>query len=413
MRHLFNSTASLPCLGVMALLAGCGGKGGSNQPVPPATGSGGSGGSPASSGGSSGSGAGQGGSPGTGGTPSPGTGGTPSPSAGGAGGQAAGGVGGNAAPDSPGAGGAPSAAGAMRIFWIDVEGGQATLVSSPTGETLLADAGWAGARDSGRIAAVVEKELGKKQLDHLLVTHYHVDHVGGVGSVAQRLPVMQFIDHGSSVEGGDGGYRGAIGNSKRLSVKPGDKIMLGAVEIQILTSGGQVIANPAAAANPNCAGAQVKNDQQDEDPQSVGFIARYGKFEFVALGDLTWGVEHRLACPNNLVGEIELFQASQHGSAESNAPQLIRGLAPLVAVINNGASKGGSAMAFQSLRSSPGLKDIWQIHRASGAGNTEDALIANPGGADQAHWIKATIEADGKFTVTNGRTMESRPYDSR
>jgi beta-lactamase superfamily II metal-dependent hydrolase len=301
----------------------------------------------------------------------------------------------------------------MRIFWIDTEGGAATLIASPTGETLLADTGWS-ARDAGRITAVLEKEIGKTQLDHLLITHYHVDHVGGLASLVQRMPAMQFIDHGPSVEGGDGGYRGAIASGKRLSVKPGDRIMLGGVEIQILTSAGNVLAAPAgAAANPACAGATVKNDQQDEDPQSVGFLARFGKFEFVDLGDLTWGVEHRLACPSNLVGTIELFQASQHGSAESNPPQLIRAMAPIAAVVNNGANKGGAAMAFAALRTSPDLKDVWQMHRAPGAGNSEDALIANPGTPDQAHWLKATIQADGSWTITNGRTGQSRAYQSR
>ena len=172
---------------------------------------------------------------------------------------------------------------------------------------------------------------------------------------------------------------------------------------------------PQAVANPLCQGAQVKNDQADEDPQSLGFIARYGKFELVALGDLTWGVEHRLACPMNRLGQAEIFQASQHGSNESNPPQLVHALAPLAIVVNNGAGKGGAPMALQTFRSSPGMKDVWQIHRAGAAGsaNTEDALIANPDGTDQAHWLRATVNADGQFTITNGRTMMARSYQAR
>jgi competence protein ComEC len=390
--------------GSLLALAACGSK---TPSSPPPSGSGGAI-APGAGGGSGGTSAGAGGITGTGGAALPadaagagGSTGTPEVDSG-AGGAPAGGAGGGAAPGA-----------AMRIFWIDTEGGAATLIASPTGETLLADTGWS-ARDAGRIMAVLEKEIGKIQIDNVLVTHYHVDHVGGLASLVQRMPAMQFIDHGASVEGGDGGYRGAIGNGKRLSVKPGDKVMLGAVEIQILTSAGKTIPAPAgAAANPACAGATVKNDQQDEDPQSVGFLARYGSFEFVDLGDLTWGVEHQLACPSNVVGTIELFQASQHGSAESNPPQLIRALSPIAAVVNNGSNKGGAAMAFQALRTSPDLKDVWQMHRAPGAGNSEDALIANPGTPDEAHWLKATIESDGRWSMTNGRTGQSRAYQSR
>ena len=169
--------------------------------------------------------------------------------------------------------------------------------------------------------------------------------------------------------------------------------MLGEVEITIVTAARQVVEPlPSAAANPLCAGAQTKNDGNDEDPQSLGFLARFGSFEFVDLGDLTWGVEHRLACPMNRIGQVEIFQSSQHGSTESNPPQLVHALAPLAIVVNNGASKGGEPRRCRCSATSPGMKDVWQVHRANAAGanNTEDALIANTGGADQAHWIRAT-----------------------
>jgi competence protein ComEC len=315
----------------------------------------------------------------------------------------------------PPADAAPAGPG-MRIYWIDVEGGAATLLVSPAGETFLVDAGWSGSRDRDRIVSVLEKEVGKKQVDYFVATHYHGDHIGGIGELASAVPIMNFIDHGNSVEGGDGEYRGAIGPMKRRSVRPGDKIMLGAVEITVVTAGGQVVsALPGALPNPMCTGAQTKSDQQDEDPQSVGVLARFGKFEFVDLGDLTWGVEHRLACPMNRLGQVEIFQSSQHGSTESNPPQLVHALAPQAIVVNCGASKGGSSGALQVFRGSPGIKDVWQVHHAAGAGaaNSEDALIANPAGADNAHWIRATIEPSGAFQITNGRTGLSRSYQSR
>ena len=202
----------------------------------------------------------------------------------------------------------------LRIYWIDVEGGGATLLVAPTGESLLFDAGWSGARDTGRIVRVLDAEVGGKKLDTFVASHYHVDHVGGIGDLAGAVSIANFVDHGASVEGGDSGYRGAIGNGKRTSMMAGQKLMLGEVEITIVTSAGRVLDAPAgAAANPLCAGAQEKNDQQDEDPQSLGFIARYGKFELVALGDLTWGVEHRLACPRTAWARPRSSRAASTG----------------------------------------------------------------------------------------------------
>ena len=133
----------------------------------------------------------------------------------------------------------------------------------------------------------------------------------------------------------------------------------------------------------------------------------------MALGDLTWGVEHRLACPMNRIGEIEIFQASQHGSTESNPPQLVHALAPLAIVVNNGAGKGGEASALQVFKRSPGMKDLWQIHRSNGAGaaNTEEALIANTGNTN--HYIRAAIQSNGAFTIENPRTGMSRSYQAR
>jgi competence protein ComEC len=386
---------------------GSGGRGGA-----PGTGgaTGGSGGAAGSTGGSAGgTGGGTGGSAGT-----PGTGGAGG--SGGSGGSPAGGTGGPP-PDGAGPADVPmTGAKPLRIYWIDVEGGGATLLVAPTGESLLFDAGWSGARDTGRIVGVLDSEVGGKKLDTFVASHYHVDHVGGIGDLARAVTIANFVDHGASVEGGDTGYRAAIGNGKRTSMMAGQKLMLGAVEITVVTSAGRVIDAPAgAAANPLCQGAQEKSDQQDEDPQSLGFIARYGTFELVALGDLTWGVEHRLACPMNRLGQAEIFQGSQHGSIESNPPQLVHALAPQAIVVNNGASKGGAAMALQVFKAAPGMKHVWQVHRsmAAGTANTEDEFIANPGGADQAHWLRATVEADGKFTITNGRTMMSRSYQSR
>ncbi len=301
----------------------------------------------------------------------------------------------------------------MQIYWIDVEGGAATLLVAPGGQTLLMDAGWGDNRGGAARVGPVLEEVGAKQLDYFLASHYHVDHLSGVGSLARAIPILSFIDHGMNTEGSDYGY-GAAAAGKRKSSKPGDKLQLGEVEVTIVSGARQVIAPlPGARPNPLCEGAQTKNDGNDEDPQSLGFLARFGSFEFVDLGDLTWGVEHQLACPMNRLGEIEIFQSSQHGSTESNPPQLVHALAPQAIVVNNGAGKGGQAGALQVFKRTPGMKDLWQIHRSNAAGeaNTEDALIANTGNTN--NYLRATIQPDGSFTIFNPRTEMSRSYKSR
>jgi competence protein ComEC len=336
------------------------------------------------------------------------------------------------APATPGTGGTPAMpppvdpAASFRIYWIDAEGGAATLLISPSNETLLADTGWTGARDVDRIVALLEQETGKRKLDYFLATHYHDDHIGGAPELAAAVTITNFIDHGATVETSDEFdvyYRTALmkamAAAKRITAQPGMKIMLGPVTLTIATAAGKTASLPTAAPNPACAGATVTQDDPDEDPQSIGFVARWNAFDFVALGDLTAGAEHKLACPMNQLGPIDLFQASQHGSDESNAPQLLRGLGPQVIVFNNGVDKGGDAVVFERARANPGIKDVWSLHRKPRNGataNADEALTANinsAGGADQGFFIRAAIKGDGTFTVTNGRTNQARSYTAR
>jgi competence protein ComEC len=410
---------------MLAVGAGCQ----TAQPAPPSTSAPGSGGRPSGGGGSGGS------------TASP-TGGASGGNSGGGGNLGSSNLDATLTPPAdaapiPGTSGAsgtgdapamppPDPAATFRIYWIDAEGGAATLLISPSNETLLADTGWTGARDVGRIVAVLERETGQRKLDYFLATHYHDDHIGGAPELAAAVSITNFIDHGPTVETGDEFdvyYRTALmkamAAARRITAQPGMKIMLGPVALTIAAAAGKVASLPTAAANPACAGATVTADDPDEDPQSVGFVARWNSFDFVALGDLTAGAEHKLACPTNQLGPVDLFQASQHGSDESNAPQLLRGLAPQVIVFDNGADKGGDAVVFERARANPGIKDVWSLHRKPrnpATANADEALTANINGAgapDQGFFIRAAIKADGSFTLTNGRTNQSRSYTAR
>ena len=294
------------------------------------------------------------------------------------------------------------------------------MIVTPTGETILVDAGWAGDRDPNRIVTVLKNEVQAKQLDYLITTHYHSDHVGGVPTLAGLFPIARFVDHGDTVEPGASfnNYL-AVASAARTIVKAGDKLTFGDVELTIVTAAGQVVDPPLPGAlpNANCAGATMKSDVGGaENPMSVGFVLRYRKFDFVDLGDLTWNVEQKLMCPTNRIGLADLYQVNHHGLDLSSSPQLVHGLAPIVAVMNNGATKGGAPTAFDILRASPGLLDLWALHRVTANDaqhNADETLTANVATPDAAHGIKAVVLSDGTFTLTNARNGTSRTYTAR
>jgi beta-lactamase superfamily II metal-dependent hydrolase len=322
-------------------------------------------------------------------------------------------------------GAAAGDSGVLRIYFVDVEGGQATLFVGPSGQSMLVDAGWPGAdrRDALRIAAAA-RDAGVTKIDYLVTTHYHVDHVGGVPNVAAILPVGTFVDHGESVER-DGSqaalltaYANARGSSGHLVAKPGDTIPLAGLDVQVVAAGGKVVdrALPGGGtANPLCAGFQPKETDTGENALSVGTLITYGKFRTIDLGDLTWNVEQQLACPANLVGPIDLYLTTHHGSDKSGPAVLVQALRPRVAIMNNGAHKGGSVSTWQIVHDSPGLEDLWQLHRAldsDQAHNVSDTRIANPD-ESTSYWLLVVARQDGSFTVSNQRTGETKSYAAR
>lgn len=349
--------------------------------------------------------------------------GTASPS-GGAGASAGGKPNGDTAGSAGSAGSAgganPPAGSVLSIYWVDVEGGAATIIAAPNGQTIVVDAGWAGARDPGRIGKVLTDELHVQVIDYFIATHYHTDHIGGVPTLAGLIPITKFYDHGDSVEPSqDYDNYVTTAGAKRVTSKPGDKLDLGDLRLTFVTSATKVIdpALPPAAANPLCDSSTTKSMTAGiENAESLGFLATFGKFKFVDLGDLTWNIEQALMCPTNRVGTADIYQVSHHGQDISGSPQLVHALAPTVAVMNNGATKGGAAATFETLKASPGLKDLWSLHRVTGndaAHNAADDLTANLTGADQAYFIKAVVDANGSYTLTNSRNGMTRTYAAR
>lgn len=313
----------------------------------------------------------------------------------------------------------------LDVYFVDVEGGQATLVVSPSGQSLLVDAGWPGfeGRDADRIAGVA-KRAGLSRIDYLVVTHYHTDHVGGVPALAAKIPIGTFVDHGPTVEQGERPaalyqrYVEVRQKGRHLLVKPGDKIPLAGVDVTVVTSNGERIAKPlpgGGQANDLCAGFTPKAPDPGENARSVGFVLTHGRFRLLDLGDLTWNEERDLVCPDNLLGPVDLYVTTHHGLDQSGPAVLVHAIRPRVAVMNNGATKGGTPEAWQTIRSAPGLEDVWQIHYAVKGGpdnNSPEALIAN---LDEttSHGLKVSADADAGFVVLNERTGQSRRYKPR
>jgi competence protein ComEC len=343
----------------------------------------------------------------------------------------------------------------LDIYVVDVEGGNATLFVPPSGETVLIDTGnvapAAAVRDAERIVAAA-KDAGITQIDHLITTHWHGDHFGGMAEVNKRIPIKHYIDHGPTVQPQPASdeflakvYPALVGAAKRTIAKPGDTIAVKGLDWRIVSSGGEVqkTALPGAgAANPYCASFKPQPVDTTENAQSVGSIISFGKFRLAHLGDLTQNKEFDLLCPTNRVGAIDLFVVSHHGLAVSNSEVLVHGIRPRVAVVNNGTRKGALPDVMKTLFSSPGLEDIWQIHfsQLSGQEYTVPGMfIANlldqpstsmpiapiaapapgpntpppPAHDGPAYWIKVSAQADGTFTVTNARNKFSKTYAAK
>ena len=339
----------------------------------------------------------------------------------------------------------------LDIYVVDVEGGNAVLFSAPTGESLLIDSGNvapdAAIRDAERIMAAA-KDAHLSQIDNLITTHWHGDHFGGMAELAKRIPIRHFIDHGPTIQPAPAFdefltkiYPQLYAKAKHTVAKPGDKISVAGLDVQVVTSAGETIkaALPGAGApNPYCASFKP-GDKNDEDMMSVGVIITFGKFRTIHLGDLTKNKEFELMCPNNRIGTVDLFLGLHHGQDSSNSEVMIHATRPRVAIMNDGTRKGGQPEVMKVLHSSPGLEDLWQIHfsQLSGQEYTVPGMfIANlldeplaampvspiappapgpsappaPAHNGPAYWIMVTAQMDGTFTVANARNGFAKTY---
>src|SRR6266850_2117119 len=336
----------------------------------------------------------------------------------------------------------------LDIYVIDVEGGNAQLWVTPSGESIVYDTGNGGdaaIRDADRIMAAI-RDAGVTQIDYVITTHFHGDHVGGLPELATRIPIREFVDHGPNVQPGRQidlvleQYAALYARARRTVAKTGDRIPLKGLEWRIVSSAAQMLKTPlpgAGAPNPSCASFRRHDVNpvsggplgKKEDEQSVGSHVTFGKFRVLYLGDFDWNQEFELMCPMNRIGTVDLFIPSRHGQFSSNSETLVHPLRARVMIMNNGMRKGGQPEAMKVFLNSPRLEDLWQLHFALLGGqehNVPGMYIANldeatvpvapmvpaPPGAPAAtapqhngpaHWIKVSARPDGSFSVTNSR----------
>ncbi len=317
-------------------------------------------------------------------------------------------------------------AGTFDMYVVDTEGGKALLLISPSGQSMLVDAGFPGfnGRDAIRIAEAA-KAAGVTKFDWLVVTHYDVDHVGNVPDTVARVPAAAFVDHGPPVVNdqmtarGFAAYQEAASGARRIVVKPGDRIPFTGVDVLVITAGFEAIRKPVQGGggpNPYCAETQPKSwegtdEDVSENAASVGLLYTFGKFRMLDLADLTWNKEMALMCPANPIGAVDLFMVSHHGHDISNSPALVKAIRPRVTIMNNGARKMGLPATLKLIRSVP-VEAAYQLHWSANApaDNPPPEFIANLQDSSDGNWIKVSAERTGAFTVTNGRTGESRTF---
>ncbi|HYG77072.1 MAG TPA: MBL fold metallo-hydrolase [Planctomycetota bacterium] len=295
----------------------------------------------------------------------------------------------------------------LSIYWLDTEGGAATLIVTPAGESVLIDTGNPGNRDAQRIHKTATETAGLKHIDHLITTHYHIDHFGGAAELAALMPIKTVWDNGTfegQTEKPSKNYQ-LFPSEKRAVLNPGDEIPLKAAEgaaplkLRCIGTRKQFIAAPEGAEKFAGEAPKQKAPDLSDNANSIVMLLSFGEFRFFCAGDLTWNIEEKLVNPVNLVGTVDIYQATHHGLDISNNPVVVKALQPTVVAMMNGTSKGCGPESFATFKSVPSIQALYQIHknlRKDGdTVNTDEALIANMEAKCEAHFIACSVAPDG------------------
>ena len=307
--------------------------------------------------------------------------------------------------------------GRFDIYWVDVEGGAATLMVTPRGESVLIDSGNPGHRDPDRIVKVATQVAGLKRIDFLITTHYHRDHYGGAATLAKLIPIGTVYDNGvfDQMPDNPGAAYFEFPSERRVVINPGDVLPLqqndGQTQISMrCLATRKTFLKPANNAPDNvinCAAHRPKSRDGSDNANSVVTLVEFGPFRFFHAGDLSWNQEVQLVCPKNQIGEVDVYQVTHHGLDSSNNPVVLQSLKPIVAIMNNGHKKGCLPEVFANLKETKSLQAIYQVHknlRPDGAmNNTDSKFIANHQATKdcQGNYIALSVAADGNsYTVS-------------
>jgi beta-lactamase superfamily II metal-dependent hydrolase len=319
----------------------------------------------------------------------------------------------------------------LQVYWIDVEGGGATLIVTPARQSVLVDAGNPGGRDAGRIIKTAREIAKLERIDYLVVTHLHVDHFGGVAEVASAIPIGTLYENGidsapaaEKAQTQVPAFRNAA-IARRIVAQPGDTIPLtqtpgtARVGLRIL-SARQTFApasgRPARANAATCQSATDKPVDTSDNANSIAMVLEMGGFRMFLGGDTTWNVEKGLVCPDDRVGPVDVYQSVHHGLDQSNNPVLVRTLQPHVVVFNNGVRKGFEKGTVETIAATSSVEAVYQMHRSlrDGAQNTADNRIANREEACAGQGIAMTIAPDGKsYEMNVPATGHKKTYRSK
>jgi hypothetical protein len=242
-----------------------------------------------------------------------------------------------------------------------------------------------------------------------------------------KIPVGTFIDHGPLREPNDAPTAAAYaayqkvlatGKYKHIVAKPDDLLPIQGMRVRVVSADGALIQRSLKTGgepNPYCKVSETRSPDQTENARSVGVKIAFGNVRILDLGDLTWDKEMDLMCPNNRLGRVDLLVVSHHGWYQSSSPALVDAIRPRVAVMDNGAKKGGSVPTVKTVRAIPGLAAEYQLHYSdeAGAGNPPPAFLANLQGSDTGYRIDVTADANGTLQVKNDRTGTVTAYPPR
>ena len=326
---------------------------------------------------------------------------------------------------------ADSKDGRLDIYFIDVEGGAATLIVTPSGESMLVDSGTADAagRDLGRILEVIQKVAKLDHLDHAVVSHWHLDHFGNHAAVAEKVKINHFWDRGipdlleedAKFPERIAPYRSATQNQSK-TVKPGDMLPIktGSIplSVKVITASGDVIPNQGEP-NPFAASHEPQADDPTDNAKSVSLLLTFGRFKYMCCGDLTWNTEAKLMTPNNPVGQIDLFMCTHHGLSVSNNPVMVLALDPRVVVTCNGPTKGAAPETIATLKRVKSLQAMYQLHRNIKVADADQAPAENIANMVETAkctgvWIKSSVAKDSaSYTVQVGPEGKPRTFQTR